>query len=311
MQAMSHTFQPRCVPSDVIARWPVLAMTLWKRSFRQQAIVLLGAALLLKIFPAWSTLVSFVIAPALFFIAFAAVQIADEKKAFAWMELATLVLPGTVRLCGVSLKFAAGFGALAAVLSALASALVRHDAVAAQQAAFAEAVKSVPAAAALPDTLAGEFIHFCATWTQGVMAMMFVGMFIVAIYQGVFGAVLHAREGMGTRQSRRYGWQAWQVNAGSIEQALREAPRAFWICTAAAAAAIICAFQTVYFSPAGLLLATYVPCLAYVAYRSIFLGRHENVPAARRSAAQVRAGLLAPVATRQARWVSRFVAKPK
>jgi len=262
--------------------------------------MLLATALLLKIVPAWSTLVSFVVAPSLFIVAFAAVQIADEKKTFAWTDLGALVLPGALRLCGLSIKFAAAFGALAAVLSALASALVRHDAVAAQQTAFAEAMKSAPAAASLPDTLAGEFLHFCATWAHGVMAMMFVGMFVVAIYQGVFGAILHAQAGMGTGQSRRYGWQAWQVNAGSIEQALREAPRSFWLRVMAAAVTIICAFQTVYFSPAGLLLATYVPCLAYVAFRSIFLGKHENVPAARRSS-PARVPRLAPVAVAQAR----------
>jgi len=46
-------------------------------------------------------------------------------------------------------------------------------------------------------------------------------------------------------------------------------------------------------------LATYVPCLAYVAFRSIFLGRHENVPAAMRSTAAA-PGTLVP-ATVQAR----------
>jgi hypothetical protein len=284
----------------MVARWPALALSLWKRSFRQQAIMLLATALLIKIVPAWATLVSFVIAPSLFIVSFALVQIADEKKMFAWTDLGGLVLPGALRLCGLSVKFAAAFGALAAVLSALASALVRHDAVAVQQAAFAEAMKSAPASPALPETLPGEFLHFCATWTQGVMAMMFVGMLVVAIYQGVFGAILHAQAGMDTRQSRRYGWQAWQVNAGSIEQALRDAPRAFWMWIAAAATAIICAFQTVYFSPAGLLVATYVPCLAYVAFRSIFLGKHENMPAARRSS-PARAPLLVPVHVAQAR----------
>jgi hypothetical protein len=132
-------------------------------------------------------------------------------------------------------------------------------------------------------------------------------MFVIAIYQGVFGAILHAQEGMDTRASRILGWQAWQVNAGSIEQALRDAPPAFWMRLAVIAVTVACAFQTVYFSPVGLLLATYVPCLAYVAYRSIFLGRHENVPAALRKQG------LAPglPAGNQARCASGFLAKPK
>ena len=307
---MSNTFKPRSVPSDVIARWPVMALSLWKRSFRQQAIVLLATALTLKFFPAWSMLVAFLVAPSLFIVAFATVQIADEKKVFSWWDLAARVLPGALRIGRVSLQFAAAFAALAGTLAWLASTLVQHSAVDAQQAAFADAMRSAPVAMAIPDTLPGEFLYFCATWAQGVMAMMFIGMFIVAIYQGVFGAILHAQEGMETRESRRYGWQAWQVNMGSIEQALREAPSAFWLRLVLAAATIACAFQTVYFSPAGLLLATYVPCLAYVAYRSIFHGRHENVPAAQRSSVTA-PGMLSPVAARQARCVSRFVAKPK
>ena len=307
---MSNTFQPRFVPSDIVARWPAMALLLWKRSFRHQAILLMSTAFILKVFPAWSTLAGFVLAPALFAVAFAVVRFADERKSISWRELIELALPGALRLCGIALKFAAGFAALAGLLAWLAEALVRHSAVAGQQAAFAEAMGSARAAIAVPDSLAGEFLHFCATWTHGVMAMMFLGMFIVAIYQGVFGAILHAQEGMDARVSRRYGWQAWQVNTESIGQAMRDAPASFWLRVAAASAAIIAAFQTVYFSPAGLLLATYIPCLAYVAYRSIFLGRHENVPAALRSA-QARGGLLAPVAVRQARWVSRFVAKPK
>lgn len=299
---MSHSFQPRSVPSDIIARWPAMALSLWKRSFQQQAIILLATALAIKLFPVWSTLGAFLVAPSLFVIAFATVQLADEKARFSWWDLVD-VLPGALRLGWVTLQFAAGFGVLAGALAGLSSALVQGNEVAAQQAAFADAMMAPHAgamadAADVPDNLLAEFFHFCATWTQGIMAMVFLGMFIVAIYQGVFGAVLHAQQGMGPRESRIYGWQAWQVNAGSIEQALREAPAAFWLRLAVAAATVICSFQTVYFSPFGLVLASYIPCLAYVAYRSIFLGKHENVPATKR--ATVRMETLVPARVRGA-----------
>jgi len=293
---MSNTFTPRPVPSEIIASWPSMALSLWRRSFRPQAIVLMSVAFLLKLFPAWATPAGFVLAPSLFVVAFAVAQVADERKLFSWQALGELVLPGAVRLCGVALKFAAGFAALAGALALLATTLVRHSAVDEQQAAFAAAIGSARATVSMPDTLGGEFLHFCATWMQGVMAMMFLGMFIVAIYQGVFGAILHAQQGMEARAARRLGWQAWQVNAGAIEEALRAAPASFWLRTVLAGVAIAAAFQSVYFSPAGLLLATYVPCLAYVAFRSIFLGRHENVPAALRSGETARGPLVPAMA---------------
>lgn len=295
---MSKPFQPRHVPSDVVSRWPAMALSLWKRSFRQQAIILLATALALRFIPSLSTVIAFLVAPSLFVVAFATVQIADEKTAFSWWDLVDLVLPGALRLGHLALQFTACFGALAGILAWVASALVQDGAVAAQQAAFADALKSPPAAMpGVPDNLLGEFFHFCATWANGVMALVFLGMFIVAIYQGVFGAILHAQEGLGMRASRLYGWRAWQVNAGSIEQALRDAHPSFWLRLAVGIATVACAFQSVYFSPVGLLLATYVPSLAYVAYRSIFLGKHENVPAALREA-PAPMGLTAPVAVR-------------
>ncbi|HYD94991.1 MAG TPA: hypothetical protein VEC01_06670 [Noviherbaspirillum sp.] len=272
---MSQSFQPRCVPSEVISRWPAMALSLWKRSFWNQASILLAVALVSKFFPAWSTFVGFLLAPSLFIVSVTVVKMADERSVFSWLDCIELVLPGVLRLGRITLQFAAGFGLLIGALAWLASTLA--------PAGSADPFALPPAAASRPDGLAAEFLHFCATWTEGVMAMVFLGMFIVAIYQGVFGAILHAQEGICARESRRYGWQAWQVNSGSIEQALREAPAAFWQWLAAAATGIACAFQTVYLSPVGLLLATYVPCLAYVAYRSIFLGKHENVPAAARA----------------------------
>jgi len=202
---MSNTFTPRSVPSDVITRWPSMALSLWKRSFGHQAAVLLATAFFLKLVPAWSTLAGFVLAPSLFVVAFAVVQVADEHKLFSWRALAALAVPGALRLCQVTLQFAAAFAAVAGILAWLASALVKHQAVQTQQAAFAEAIGSVRGAAAVADGLASEFVHFCASWAQGVMTMVFLGMFIVAIYHGVFGAILHAQVRMDARMSRRYG----------------------------------------------------------------------------------------------------------
>lgn len=235
-------------------------------------------------------MIGFLIAPSLFIVSFAAVQIADERTTFSWMELADLALDGVVRLGRVALRFAAWFGLGITALACLSSLLVSDP----SAAALDEPVRTLPVAAMdAPQSPVLEFLHFCATWTEGVMTMVFLGMFIVAIHQGIFGAVLHAQEGMGPRESRQLGWQAWQVNSGSIEQALREAPLKFWGCITLAALALICAFQTVYLSPVGLILATYIPSFAYVAYRSIFFGKHENVPATARSAAK-RMGILIP-----------------
>jgi hypothetical protein len=61
--------------------------------------------------------------------------------------------------------------------------------------------------------------------------------------------------------------------------------------------AVICAFQTVYLSPIGLLLATYIPSLSYVAYRSIFFGKHQNVAQAKR--VTVAKPALAPILSKQ------------
>ncbi len=293
---MSNTFKPKHVPSDVVARWPVMALSLWKRSFKHQASILLAAALVIKFLPAWSTVVAFLIAPSLFIVSFVAVQIADEKAAFSWSDLVDSVLPGILRLGHISLQFMAVFGLGIAVLAGLSSMLLPESSATAQHAAFDEFI-SVPPSAGMaseqPQNSMLEFIHFCATCTEGVMAMVFLGMFVVAIYQGVFGVVLHAQEGMGARESRMVGWQAWQVNTGSIETALRDAPTRFWCYLAAIVFAVMCAFQTVYLSPIGLVLATYIPCLSYVAYRSIFFGMHENVPASARVKVE-RTGILVP-----------------
>jgi hypothetical protein len=292
---MSISFKPKCVPSDIVARWPSMALSLWKRSFSQQAAVLLAASLLTRLFPAWSTVIGFLMAPSLFIVSFAAAQIVDERTRFSWMELTDLALHGVVRLGRITLQFAAWFGLGVAALASLASLFVPNP----PAAALDESWRILPAASMdAPQNLALEFLHFCATWTEGVMTMVFFGMFIVAIYQGIFGAVLHGQEGMGPRESRLLGWQAWQVNSGSIEQALHNAPLKFWGWIALIALAVICAFQTIYLSPVGLILATYVPCFVYVAYRSVFFGKHENVPAAARSAVK-RTGMLIPAFRRE------------
>ncbi len=278
---MSNAFEPKHVPSDIVTRWPGMALSLWKRSFTQQAIILLTAALLIKCLPAWSTVIAFLIAPSLFIISFAAVQIADEKVRFSWGDLADLVLPGALRLAQVSFRFALVFGLGAIALANLSAALQPNPSVAEQHAALESVTSAPPEAGAVaehPFNLAVEFLDFCAAWTEGVMAMVFLGMFIVAIYLGIFGVILHAQMGIGMRESRLYGWQAWQINSGSIEKALRDAPSTFWRRLAGILFVVICAFQTVYLSPVGLVLATYIPALAYVAFRSIFFGTHENVP---------------------------------
>ncbi|HEY0845066.1 MAG TPA: hypothetical protein VGE12_06840 [Noviherbaspirillum sp.] len=293
---MSTSFKPNFVPSDVVARWPAMALSLWKRSFRHQAPVLLAAALVFKFFPAVSTLFAFLVAPSLFIIAFAIAQMTDEQHAFSWRALADGVLPGAMRLGRITVQFGAIFGLVLAALAGIASSLpppqARHA-----DGDFAGPLPAAGAMLAPPEGFLGEFLHFCATWTEGVMAMMFLGIFIIAIYQGVFGAVLHAQEGIDARESRLYGWQAWQINSESIAKALREAPTRFWSWLAAIALAIMCSFQTVYLSPVGLIVATFIPCLTYVAYRSIFLGRHENVPAASRVIA-ARPALLVPAFVR-------------
>jgi hypothetical protein len=287
---MSNTFKPKYVPSDVVSRWPSMALALWKRSFKQQALILMAAALIMKLLPAWSAAIGFLIAPSLFVVSFAAVQIADERTNFSWAELLDTALPGALKLGYVSLQFAACFGLGIGVLSSVAALVVPHRPVPEQ----AQTVdRPLDLRAALTETNFGqlenpvvEFLHFFATWTEGVMAMVLLGLMIVVIYQGVFGAILHGLEGIGAGVSRVYGWQAWQVNAESIENALRNAPARFFHYLAILIVAVICGFQTVYLSPVGLVLATYMPCLTYVAYRSIFLGRHENVAAAKRAAVE-------------------------
>lgn len=260
--------------------------------------MLLAIALIIKFVPAWSTIIAFLIAPSLFLVAFAIAQNADEKTHLSWHALLRSALPGAWRLAHIALKFAVGFALGMGGLAWIASTLTPDPAVAAQQVTFEQMLSTPPLSGTVAETsphVMLEFIHFCATWTEGVMAMMFLGMFIVAIYQGIFGVILHAQQDMNVRESRLYGWQAWQVNSATMEQAVREAPSVFWHYLAALVVAIICAFQTVYLSPIGLLLATYMPCLAYVAYRSIFFGKHENVPAAARSAVE-----------RRSRWIPAF-----
>lgn len=296
---MSVTFEPKYVPSDVVSRWPEMALALWKRSFNQQAGILLAAALLMKFLPTWSAVAGFLVAPSLFIISFAAVQIADEKATFSWRALVDMAMPGALRMGYLSVQFAALFGLAIAALASLAALFVPAPSTA-READIREGVADVPFAAfESSPSLIVDFVHFCATWAEGVMVMVFLGAFIVAIYQGIFGVILHANEGVSTTASRRYGWKAWQVNADSIEQALRDAPFGFFKYPAIVFVAIVCGFQTVYLSPIGLILATYVPCLAYVAYRSIFLARHENVPASKRATAAPSA-ILVPVPVRLA-----------
>lgn len=285
---MSNTFKPKYVPSEVVSRWPAMAFALWKRSFKHQAYMLLAAALLLKIFPAWSAVIAFLIAPSMFFACFAAIQIADEKAAFSWNGLASAAVQGAAKLGYVSLKFAACFGVGISILFMLVTPFL-PDPSSAQQADVLEMASGAQAATANAafdpsGNIVVEFFHFCATWTEGIMAMMFLGLFIVAIYQGVFGAILHAQEEMSTRVSRAYGWQAWQINSEPIEEAIRNAPPRFFAYVAIGILLVICEFQIIYLAPTALLLATYIPCLAYVAYRSIFLGRHDNVTASNRIA---------------------------
>lgn len=297
---MSNTFEPKHVPSDIVARWPMMALTLWKRSFKHQTAVLLSAALMIKIFPAWSTALAFFMAPSLFIVSFATVQIADERTRFSWEALLHLVLPGALRLGKISLQFALVFGLGVGALASLSSALLPDASMTEQHAMIEQAMKppsTTSAASEPPSNLMIEFFHFCATWTEGVMAMVFLGMFIVAIYQGIFGVILHAQERIGARESRIYGWQAWQINSASIEKALHDAPPIFWYYLATLGLVVIGSFQTVYLSPIGLVLATYIPCLAYVAYKSIFLGKHENVTASARVPAE-RTGRLAPAVAR-------------
>lgn len=281
---MSNTFEPKFVPSDVVARWPNLALSLWKRSFWHLAPPLLGAALLFKLFPVWGIALAFLIAPSLFIVSFATVQMADERgTGFTWRRLLDSTWPGAVRMGRITLQFAAVFGSVCAALAGIAATLpLPSEVTPAGVDGVPGATRTVTAMMQTPDNLVTEFLYFCATWAQGVMTTVVLGMFIVAIYQGVFGAVLHAQQGMGTRQSRRYGWKAWQVNSASIEEALKQASARFWRKLGLIAVLVVCAFQNVYLSPVGLLLATYIPCLAYVAYRSIFLGKHENVPASAR-----------------------------
>lgn len=293
---MSATFEPQFVPSDIISRWPSMALELWKRSFSQQAGILMAAVLMGKFFPAWSEVISFLIAPSLFIIAFTSVQMADERAKASFGTLMHAALPSALRLGYVSVQFAALFGIGIGALSLLASSLA-PAAPANGQVPLPEDRMTIPA---LPgsstdesSSLVIEFIQFCASWTDGVMTMMFLGLFIVAIYQGIFGAVLHAQHRMHASISRNYGWQAWEINMHSIETAVREAPPKFFSYLAAIVIAVICGFQTVYLSPVGLILATYIPCLSYVAYRSIFLGKHENVPETRRITA-IQPRILAP-----------------
>lgn len=283
---MSNSFKPNFVPSDVVARWPAMAFALWKQSFRKQAAVLLLVALWMKFFPDWAPLAGFLLAPSVFVVSFAIVQLTDEDAVFSWMKLMENAMPGAVRLGGIAIQFAACFGIVFGILFYIASLLkpraasVHADGELLAQLAGSQAAPLQPAALT---GMPGEFFYFCASWAEGVMSLVFLGLFIVAIYQGIFGVVLHAQQGMHSNLSRQYGWQAWQVNSSSIEQAFKDAPLRFYMSLAGVAAAVVCAFQTVYLSPVGLLLATYIPSLAYVAYRSIFFGKHENVPVARRA----------------------------
>ena len=279
---MSSTFKPHPVPSEVIARWPAMALALWKRSFQQQAAILLAGAMLVKLLPALSAPLGFLLAPSLFVVAFCAVQMADEHAAGSWTRLLREAMPGALRVGAISLRFAAGFGALFGALWWLVESLLPLAPQPMDERALPAASDAL-LVGALP--LEMQFLHFCASWTSGIMTMMFLGLFIVAIYQGVFGVILHAQQGLDARSSRRYAWRAWQVNAPALEEALHCASPAAIRMLVAAVLAVACAFQSVYLSPVGLLLATYVPCLAYVAYRSIFFGQHENVPAAQRTAA--------------------------
>lgn len=282
---MSTTFEPKHVTSEIVSRWPAMALALWKRSFNYQIGILLAVALIMKFLPAWSAVAGFLIAPSLFIISFTAVQVADEHTKFSWGALIDMALPGALRLAYLSMRFAACFGLAVAVLLSLAALFLPAPSTARQAGLLEETIKMQSAAFGPSQNTIVEFLHFCATWAEGVVAMMFLGVFIVAIYQGIFGVILHAKEGIATKASRAYGWQAWQINSESIEQALRNAPLGFFKYPAIVMVAIICGFQTVYLSPIGLILATYIPCLAYVAYRSIFLAKHENVPASARMTA--------------------------
>lgn len=280
---MSNTFKPSYVPSDIIARWPTMALALWKKSFGKQAAMLLAVALLMKPFPAWSAVVAFLLAPSLFFICFTAAQINDEYAGFSWSAFLEKALPGAARLGQISLRIGVCFGVGIAILYSISSTfspssagLMPPDGM--DKVGMAVAGNQANAMLSPPNQFV-EFIQFCVGWTEGVMTMIFLGMFIIAIYQGIFGAILHGQQGLSAQLSRQYGWQAWQINAESMEDAVRHAPRAFFKWLALVSLAVICAFQTVYFSPVALLLGTYIPCLAYVAYRSIFSGKHENVPA--------------------------------
>jgi len=276
---MNSSFAPRQVPGEIVFRWPGMAAALWKRSAGMQSAVLLAAALVMKLPEMWATAIAFVISPSLFFIAFCAARLADEQHAVAPLALARSAWPGALRLAKASLAVAVGFAALLSTLSATARMLI-GDAPAADALRGDAMPAAIAAMPALPPNVALEFLQFCAGWTGGVLTMLFLGMFIVAIVQGVFGIVLQAEHGMGVLQSRRIGWQAWQVNSLSIEEALTRASAPFWWLVGLAAVALACAFESVWLSPVALLVATYLPCLAWVAYRSIFLGRHQNAHAA-------------------------------
>jgi hypothetical protein len=295
---MSHTFKPKYVPSEVIARWPAMAFALWKRSFKHQAGMLLVAALALKFLPAWSAVIAFLIAPSMFFICFAAVQIADEKVMFSWHDLADTALSGALKLGYISMQFAACFGLGIAALSLLVFPFLPDPSAAKQTGLFEGSIgmqaATTSAAFDSSQNQVVEFLYFFASWTDGIMAMMFLGLFIVAIYQGVFGVFLHAQEEMNTRVSRTYGWQAWQINSESIESAVRAAPPRFFSYLAIIIFTVICEFQIIYLAPIGILLATYIPSLAYVAYRSIFFAKHENVAASNRVAARASTHGLVP-----------------
>jgi hypothetical protein len=278
---MNSTFEPKHVPSDVIMRWPAMALALWKGAFKRQSLLLLVAALIMKLAPDWAPIIGLLIAPSLFIICFSVAQLCDEYWMFSCRQLLDSALPGTLKLGYVSAQFAACFGLVMAALRYLVLLLLSHPSEQMQEGNFIDEIKMPPIAAneALDasQSLIVQFIHFITTWTEGVTEMMFLGMFIVAIYEGIFGVVLYGQRGMNLSTSRAFSWQAWQINSASIEDAFRNAPLSFYGCLALAILAIISALESVYLSPLGLVIATYLPCLAYVAYRSIFLGKDENV----------------------------------
>jgi|GEM_PF-2496000 len=284
---MSTSIKPEYVPVEVVSRWPSMASELWTRTFARQAIVLLPAAAVLQFMPAWSAILGFVIAPSLFIICFSVVEHVDEQQRNSGLHWLIPALRGATRLAYLSARMAAGFGLGAIVLFAISTQVELNPSVAPQFEAHAEqhgmpsvSSRSVPGTA---DNLIIQFTYFCSTWIAGVTTLMLLGLLVVAIYQGLFGVPLYAHEGMKGNVARAYAWQAWQINLESIEEALRRARPNSYRDPAVLTLTFICSFETVYLSFSGLVLATYIPCLGYVAYRSIFFNKHENAPARNQS----------------------------